>query len=163
MRRRISGFHQDDRGDWVADLDCLHAQHVRHRPPFQERPWVLSEEGRSERIGSELDCPYCDRAEMPGGLRVIRTAGPFGETTLPAGLRRVHRVAAGTWGRLRVLHGSVGFSMATDPPIDRDLKAGDNQAIPPQVDHQVVPAGPFQLQIDFLAPPSTEPRRPAGR
>ena len=31
----ITGFHQDAAGDWVAELACGHAQHVRHRPPWQ--------------------------------------------------------------------------------------------------------------------------------
>jgi len=30
MNRRITGFHQDDVGDWVAELDCGHTQLVRH-------------------------------------------------------------------------------------------------------------------------------------
>jgi tellurite methyltransferase len=63
VRREIVGFHQDEHGDWVAELSCLHSQHVRHRPPFMERAWVLTEEGRDARIGSEIECPLCDRAE----------------------------------------------------------------------------------------------------
>ena len=39
MDRRIAGFHQDELGDWVAELDCGHTQHVRHNPPWQLRPW----------------------------------------------------------------------------------------------------------------------------
>jgi tellurite methyltransferase len=66
--------HQDEDGDWVAELSCLHNQHVRHRPPFQERSWVLEESGRVERIGAELDCALCDRAELPDGLRLVRRA-----------------------------------------------------------------------------------------
>jgi hypothetical protein len=31
--RKIVGFHRDDLGDWVADLECGHAQHLRHNPP----------------------------------------------------------------------------------------------------------------------------------
>jgi hypothetical protein len=31
--RRIVGFHTDVEGDWVADLECGHTQHVRHDPP----------------------------------------------------------------------------------------------------------------------------------
>jgi len=54
------GFHLDDHGDWVAELACGHRQHVRHRPPFQERPWVITEPGRRGRIGQPLDCPLCD-------------------------------------------------------------------------------------------------------
>lgn len=66
MRRLITGFHQDGEGDWVAHLDCGHAQHVRHRPPFQLRPWVTTEAGRAGRLGSELDCPLCDRLGPSG-------------------------------------------------------------------------------------------------
>ena len=55
------GFHQDDEGHWVAELDCGHNQHVRHRPPFELKPWVLSDEERNARIGTGRDCPLCDR------------------------------------------------------------------------------------------------------
>lgn len=151
MRRKILGFHQDDEGDWVAELECLHTQHVRHRPPFQQRPWVITQAGRAERIGTELNCPPCDRAEPPDGLVVTRTAGPFDEGTVPPGLRHTHRVPAGRWGCLRVLDGSVGFWMAIDPVIDRHLTAGDTQPIPPQVDHELHLDGPVRLQIDFLS------------
>jgi Protein of unknown function (DUF3565) len=57
--RRIRGFHQDKEGHWVAELECGHTQHVRHTPPWQVRPWVLSEAGRMERIGTVLPCPAC--------------------------------------------------------------------------------------------------------
>jgi hypothetical protein len=60
MRRKIVGYHQDKEGDWVADLECGHPQHVRHQPPWMERPWVVTPEGRRGRIGQELDCKRCD-------------------------------------------------------------------------------------------------------
>ncbi len=60
MHRTIESFVQDDTGEWVAVLECGHRQHVRHRPPWQERPWVLSAEGRVARIGSPLVCRICD-------------------------------------------------------------------------------------------------------
>jgi hypothetical protein len=62
LKRRITGFHRDDEGDWVAELECGHGQHVRHRPPLSTRPWVLTIEGRQSRIGVELDCKRCDEA-----------------------------------------------------------------------------------------------------
>lgn len=61
--RAITGYHRDDAGDWVAELECGHAQHVRHEPPFQWREWVLRPETRAARIGTPLRCPLCDRAE----------------------------------------------------------------------------------------------------
>ena len=63
MQRAIIGFHQDEAGDWVADLACGHRQHVRHRPPWTLRPWVLTPEGRAGRIGVSLDCLLCDPVE----------------------------------------------------------------------------------------------------
>jgi hypothetical protein len=57
--RRIVGFHTDPDGDWVADLDCGHGQHVRHDPPWQNRPWVLTAEGRERFIGTFLLCVKC--------------------------------------------------------------------------------------------------------
>ena len=59
--RTITGFHRDEAGDWVAHLSCGHRQHVRHRPPFQLRPWIDSEDGRTSRLGTPLECPLCDR------------------------------------------------------------------------------------------------------
>lgn len=59
MQRRIVGFHQDDEGHWVAELECGHDQHVRHDPPLVSRLWVLTEEGRRARLGMLLDCVLC--------------------------------------------------------------------------------------------------------
>ena len=69
MKRTIAGFHPDEAGDWVADLDCGHGQHVRHRPPFVNRPWVTTESGREAMLGTTLDCVRCDRMERSGALQ----------------------------------------------------------------------------------------------
>ncbi len=150
MRRTITGFHQDVEGDWVAELDCLHGQHVRHRPPIWPRPWTLTEAGRGGRIGTVLDCPLCDRAELPQGLTLVRTAGPFDEVTLPAGLRRPHRVAAATWGRLHVRAGSARLRIDTDPPLDVRLGAGDRQPIPPEVAHRLELGEGAVVEVELL-------------
>ncbi|HJU05016.1 MAG TPA: DUF3565 domain-containing protein [Nitrospiraceae bacterium] len=60
MQQSITGFHQDEHGDWVADLACGHGQHVRHQPPFVSRPWVLTEDGRRRYLGQTLDCKNCE-------------------------------------------------------------------------------------------------------
>jgi len=59
INRAIIGFHQDEFDDWVADLECGHSQHVRHQPPWQLRPWVVSVEGRKEHLGQMLVCKKC--------------------------------------------------------------------------------------------------------
>jgi tellurite resistance-related uncharacterized protein len=153
VERRIVGFHQDEAGDWVAELSCLHNQHVRHRPPFLVRPWVLTDDGRTSHVGSRLDCPLCERAEAPDGLKVSRTAGPFDESTLPQALLRDHVVGEGTWGSLRVLDGQLAFTAATHPPIERSLGQGDVQSIPPGVRHHLTLSGSVEFVIDFLVGP----------
>ena len=60
MDRKISGFHQDEESFWVAELECGHNQHVRHRPPMVSRPWVNHKMGRQERLGTYLNCKACD-------------------------------------------------------------------------------------------------------
>lgn len=154
MIRTIEGFHQDDEGDWVAELSCLHAQHVRHRPPFQERPWVTSEPGRAEHLGSPLECPLCDRLELPGDLEVVRTAGPFDTETLPAALQRPHLVGEHTWGLLRVIEGAAVFAIETTPPTSVRVSAGDEVPIPPGVPHLLRIAEPVRLAVDFLVKPN---------
>lgn len=59
--RKIVSFHQDESGDWVADLECGHGQHVRHNPPWMERPWVATDAGRRSRIGTKLLCKRCEQ------------------------------------------------------------------------------------------------------
>ena len=65
MKRRIVNFHQDELDDWVAKLECGHTQHVRHNPPWVNRPWVVTHEGRDSMIGVELDCKTCDAQNPP--------------------------------------------------------------------------------------------------
>jgi Protein of unknown function (DUF3565) len=61
VQQLIVGFHQDERGGWVAELACGHQRHVRHQPPFHLASWVLDEEGRQQRLGTPLECGICDR------------------------------------------------------------------------------------------------------
>lgn len=63
VERPVTGFHQDEEGHWVAELDCGHNQHVRHDPPWESRPWVVTPEGRISRLGMKLNCVKCDRGE----------------------------------------------------------------------------------------------------
>jgi hypothetical protein len=60
MKRKIIGYDKDEEGDWRAELECGHLQHVRHKPPLVSREWVLTEKGRDSRLGFKLDCKHCD-------------------------------------------------------------------------------------------------------
>ncbi len=60
MKRKITGYHLDKEKDWVAELECHHGQHIRHQPPFVNRPWTMTEKGRTEKLGASLNCIKCD-------------------------------------------------------------------------------------------------------
>ncbi len=152
-RRTIVGFSQDEEGAWVAHLSCLHRQHVRHNPPFLVAPWVLDDGERAARVGSVLECPLCDRAELPDGLEVVGASPVWDETSMPAALRRAHRVAPGMWGRLQVQEGRLRFRADTRPPLEVIVGAGGSQPIPPETDHDVEPVGPARFFVEFLVRP----------
>ena len=65
IERRITGFHQDAEQHWVAQLECGHNQHVRHNPPWQNRPWVVTPEGRAGVLGETLRCVKCAERAPP--------------------------------------------------------------------------------------------------
>jgi len=151
VERTISDYHEDEARDWVAELSCGHNQHVRHRPPFEVRAWVLEDEGRAAKLGSHIACRLCDRAELPDAVRLERTSPEWDEHTVPAGLLRAHRLADGIWGRIAVGAGNLRFLASTEPPIQTVLGPGSTQAIPPGVEHEVLPLGRVRFTVAILA------------
>ena len=64
MKRAVIGFERDEEGHWVAKLECGHGKHMRHDPPWTVREWVTMEEGRTARVGTEIDCKRCDEERI---------------------------------------------------------------------------------------------------
>ena len=149
MKRAIVGFHRDEESDWVADLDCGHGQHTRHRPPFVNRPWVTSASGREAMLGRELDCPRCDRMEWPEGLEPHRRTPVFDERSVPAGLRSEHSTKRGIWARIQVLSGALCYHVGV--PIERSFRVDPSSpaTIVPEFPHRVETPGPVQFFIEF--------------
>jgi tellurite resistance-related uncharacterized protein len=71
---------------------------------------------------------------------------------MPAGLRRAHRLAAGSWGRLQVEQGELRFRAQTRPALDVLLATAAAQAIPPEVEHEIEPHGSVRFFVEFLRP-----------
>ena len=65
MEQPIVGYHKDAEDHWVAELACRHNQHVRHQPPWFNRPWVTTPEGRDSMLGFRLNCKKCDQGAPP--------------------------------------------------------------------------------------------------
>ena len=152
MKRSITGFQLDPEGDWIADLDCGHGQHVRHRPPFINRPWTESGAGRDAMLGTDLECVRCDRMEWPEGLAAYRRTPEFDETTAPAGLKRNHTTRRGIWGRIHVLAGALQYHV--DPPVNQSfsIAAGSSAIIVPDIPHRVDVTGEVRFFVEFSRP-----------
>ena len=52
---KIIDFHLNEDNHWLADLSCGQTQHVKHNPTWQQREWVLSDKGRNDFIGFEIE------------------------------------------------------------------------------------------------------------
>ena len=147
MDRAITGFHLDEEGEWVATLACGHGQHTRHNPPFQERGWVLSEEGRGSMIGRALDCLNCNMPSLPEGLAEYKCTKTLDEHSAPKGLLRNHSTKAGTWGRIVVQEGLLRYAIGEQSWI---LRPGVVGIVAPTLEHSVTPLGPVRFAVHFL-------------
>lgn len=146
MQTTIIGFHQDEQGDWVAELACDHGQHMRHRPPWQTRAWVTTEEGRRQKLGQAIDCPLCDQIAMPAGASEYKRTATFTEHTLPAALRADHRTKAGTWARIVVEAGALEYHVRGR--VLR-LEPGQHGLVEPERPHHVTPLGSVLVHVEF--------------
>ncbi len=148
MERPITGFRQDDEGHWVAELACGHTQHVRHAPPFELRPWVLSETGRAEKIGQVLDCVFCNMARLPEDVKPYKRTPSFDEHSVPKGLLRDHTTRPGVWAQIHVEAGRLEYTCRQGVFV---LKPGTLGIVEPEVPHHVRPLGPVLFHVVFLA------------
>jgi tellurite methyltransferase len=133
----IVAFHADDAGDFVADLACGHAQHVRHRPPFERREWVTTEAGRSAQIGTMLPCLYCRMPRLPSEAVEYKRTSEFDEGTVPAGLTKSHTLKAGTWGEIVVTAGRVLYVLEDDGDCGIVLHSALRGTVGPERPHHV--------------------------
>ena len=148
--RRIVSFDQDDAGDWRAWLDCGHPQHVRHQPPFINRPWVEDEAGREEKVGAELGCVRCDRFELPEGLEAYKETPEFTETSIPKGLLKDHSTKRGVWGLIRVSAGQLRY---VTPQQTFVVMSGEPGIVVPEMVHHVEAQGEVRFKVEFLRRP----------
>lgn len=146
MKQAIVGYHQDSEQHWVADLACGHTQHVRHQPPFQNRAWVTTDAGRSEMLGSELECNFCDMGTIPQGYSCYQRTKQFTDSSIPKGLLADHQTRPGTWGLIVVARGLLEYSCPRGVFV---LRPGVDGVIEPEVLHHVRPLGDVSFHVEF--------------
>lgn len=151
MRRTIVGFVVDDAGDWIAELSCGHGQHVHHRPPFYDRPWVLESESRQEKVGTYLMCPRCDRCELPERAHFVKKSILWDEVTIPAAFKRPHHLGEGMWGVIRVDQGELSLTMRGEVAVNTVVGSGSSHGVPPGLDHSIDVLGPVRFSLDYFS------------
>ncbi|MEZ4700493.1 MAG: DUF3565 domain-containing protein [Rhodothermales bacterium] len=147
MKRTITGYHRDDEGDWVAELDCGHGQHVRHKPPFFERPWAVTEEGRASMRGSALECPLCDRLEMPDQYVLHQRSPLFDQDSIPPALLKTHQLKPGVWARIHVMEGAIKFCFEGDDAPAILLDPDHPGVVAPEMPHHVEVVGDVHFYL----------------
>lgn len=153
MDRKIIDFHRDPKNDWVADLACGHGQHVRHNPPFENRPWVVSADERASKLGVPLNCIRCDELELPDNFRPYKRTTVFHAASVPAGLTSSHATKAGVWAKIQVLAGQLRYVVA-EPISEVFIVDSDHVGIiAPEVVHYVQPEGAVRFYVEFYRKP----------
>ena len=149
MLRKIVAFAQDEVGDWKAELDCGHYQHTRHQPPFFPCPWVITEEGRQEHLGEQLDCLRCDQQEIPDNFTAYKQTPIFNQQTIPDGLKANHSTKTGIWGIIRVFQGKLIYRIAEPFNSEEIIQTNQTGIVIPEVSHSVTPFANTQFLVEF--------------
>ena len=148
MHRFITEFKIDEHGDWVAFLSCGHRQHVRHRPPFEERPWVITEIGRRDKLGMPMDCIRCGRLQIPDDFKAYRRTPELNERTLPQSLRRDHSTKPGVWAKIQVIEGKLDYRI-DELGAQFELSPATPGIVIPEIRHHVEPLGAARFFVEF--------------
>lgn len=86
--------------------------------------------------------------DLPEHVRVYRRTPDFDETSIPAGLRKDHRTAAGVWGIIRVSAGSLLYRIS-ETGEETVLTPDTPGIVEPEVLHSVTPLGPVSFHVAF--------------
>jgi tellurite methyltransferase len=155
MERPIVEFGLGDDGDLVAILSCGHSQHVRHNPPFINRPWTATAAGRSGMIGKPLNCVRCDNFELPDHFIPYKRTTEFNEESVPAALRKDHSTKTGVWAKITVTRGKLLYRI---PALGKETELSVDRLgiVLPEVLHNVEPLGSASFFVEFYKAPERD-------
>ena len=120
------------------------------------RPWVLTTKGRRDKLGTSLECLFCDMPSIPTEARVYKITNTFDQASIPAGLLQRHSTRPGTWGDIVVSAGRLAYELDGPAAGNWVLKPGVEGVIPPEIKHAVRPVGDVSFHIEFLRVPTKE-------
>jgi len=88
---------------------------------------------------------------IPDTVAHYKSTPVFTEGTVPAALQRSHTTAAGVWGRITILEGTLLYRItdASAQPEEVLLSPERFGVVEPQIEHEVQVVGPVRFQVDF--------------
>ena len=122
---------------------------MRHRPLLQNRPWVLTEDGRQNRIGTQIECSACLELEMPDQLVRTSIVGPLLSLDPADGIPPTWQVPALSWGVIELLDGVLEVLLETAKGARIRLTARERVAIPPECTANLVPGPETAIMLEL--------------
>lgn len=149
MEKKIVDFHVDEQGDWVADLECGHTQHVRHNPPWINRPWVLEEEGRKRSLGALLDCLKCNMPTMPERVHRVECSEVFDQQALVNQYSGMQKNDHDCWIKVVVSEGELVYQQVADKTKGYVIDSNFSAVIMPNEIFSLSPKGHVLFQFHY--------------
>lgn len=87
---------------------------------------------------------------LPANLALYKRTKVFTTETLPDALQKEHRTAAGTWGKINVLKGSLEYAILGRDPERHLLRPERPGVIEPGAPHRVAPRGEVEFFVEFF-------------
>jgi len=92
---------------------------------------------------------------LPFQLEKYKRTPEFDENTVPPGLLKAHQTKEGTWGKIVVLSGRLGYRILEPALEEVELSTDLYGVVEPTVLHEVVPLGAVRFYVEFYRDPPT--------
>lgn len=86
---------------------------------------------------------------LPAHVTHYKSSPEFTETSTPAALQKGHTTAAGVWGRITILEGSLRYHISEPEQEELLLTPDLFGVVEPQMRHEVELVGPVRFRVDF--------------
>lgn len=110
---------------------------------------MATEEGRADKIGTELPCRWCLMPSLPDGLVAYKETPRFDATSTPKGLTQRHTTRAGSWAEIVVERGRVHYVLE-DEDLTFVLTPAHPGVVAPECPHHVDPQTGAVFFVRFL-------------
>jgi tellurite resistance-related uncharacterized protein len=87
---------------------------------------------------------------LPAGATVYESSPWFERDSTPRGLLGSHRLREGTWGRIEVARGVVGYTIEGPPELSFALNESLSGIVEPERPHRVAPSADATFRVQFL-------------